>query len=109
MNYPEVSRFITPPDVLDDHSNYTVLIVDASEQEVENLSYFCQTGKYHYDIYFYSTDSDDAQWIDRVLPKVDAALVHQSSQVVIADSVIFGETLAVATPLAYFQQYEQSN
>lgn len=102
------SRIITHPDTVE-KENRTVLIVDATRDEVENVALFCQVSKLNYDIYLYHREIDDVKWLSKVLSHCDIILVAQNSPILVVNDsrkVTFGKDELFATPLTYFQDID---
>jgi hypothetical protein len=103
------SRIITHPSTVEKQSNHTVVLIDATVEEVENITMFCQISDQNYDIYLYKQDLDDLQWLDAIVQQADYTLISQSSLVTVANVVQiskFGLDQQLNTPLAYFQQVD---
>jgi hypothetical protein len=103
------SRIITYPSTVEKQSNLTVVLIDASVEEVENITMFCQVSNQNYDIYLYKKDLNDLQWLDAILRLADCTLISQNSTVTIdnVDQISkFGLDQQLNTPLAYFQQVD---
>ena len=60
------SNFITPPDSID-----TILIIDASQEQIQEVANYVQTCDTSYNIYLYSNDMNDLDWINVVAAKAD--------------------------------------
>jgi len=74
------SNFITPPDYVE-----SILIHDATEEQIKQLSEVIGNANRPYNVYFYNQSMNDATW----LAKVNA----------IADKVIYAEN---TDPTEYF-------
>jgi hypothetical protein len=105
----EISRVITYPSTVEKQSNTTVVLIDASVEEVENIARFCQVSNQNYDVYLYKQDLNDLQWLDTIIQLADHTLISQSSLVTVdnVDQISkFGIEQQLNTPLAYFQQVD---
>lgn len=104
------SRFITYPSTVEKQSNNTVVLVDATVDEVENVGLFCQASRKDHDIYLYKQDVDDLSWLHTVAGDADCVLIAEHS-VLTVDSVgqiiQYGSTQRLNTPLAYFQEVDK--
>jgi hypothetical protein len=103
------SRIITHPSTVEKQTNPTVVIIDASVEEVENITMFCQVSRQDYDIYLYVQDIEDLQWLDTIIQSADYVLISQRSLLTIdsTDQISkFGVGQQLNTPLAYFQQVD---
>jgi len=103
-----MSRVITYPSVVDQSPN-TIVVIDATVEEIENIVLFCQSSSKDYDIYLYRNDIDDLQWLNSVASNADYILINQTSGVIINNTSQisqFGSDQQLNTPLAYFQQVD---
>lgn len=106
-----ISRVITYPSTVEKSSNTTVVIIDASVQDVAEITAFCQSSNKEYDIYLYKHDLDDVQWLSIIAQLSDVVLVNQQTKVTIenVDQIaLFGLAQQLNTPLAYFQQVDNA-
>jgi hypothetical protein len=86
-----------------------VVVIDATVEEVENIVLFCQSSNKDYDIYLYSNDIDDLQWLNLAVSTANYTLISQTSSVTIDNTSQlskFGFEQQLNTPLAYFQQVD---
>jgi hypothetical protein len=104
------SRFITYPSTVEKQSNNTVVLIDATEYEVEQIGRFCQISDKDHDIYLYKQDVDDLTWLSDITTNADCILVSEDSKVII-ESVSqihqYGKNQRLNTPLAYFQEVDK--
>jgi hypothetical protein len=102
------SRIITHPSTVEKRTNFTVVLIDAGIEEVENITLFCQVSRQNYDIYLYKQDLNDLQWLDTIVQLADHTLINQTSSVIAETNQIskFGVDQQLNTPLAYFQQVD---
>jgi hypothetical protein len=63
------SNFITPPDYVE-----TVVILNATEQQVTDLSATIKAIQIPYTVYFYNDDMNDTAWLSKVSSKADVIL-----------------------------------
>jgi len=63
------SNFVTPPDIVE-----TVLIVDATDDQLAALTERVKTAGQPYNVYFYHTDSEYRDWFDRVALRADVII-----------------------------------
>jgi len=101
------SRFITPPDTVYPDSNHTVVLVDATPEDIEKINYFCNASNKNYDIYLYKGDYDDLQWLGAVTNLADHVLINESSQVTI--SGIGNQSKFSLNVLEYFQKFDDNS
>jgi hypothetical protein len=103
------SRIITYPSIVEKESNNTVVLIDASVDDVKNVSLFCQVSNKDHDIYLYKQDVNDLIWLSSIINAADCILIAEDSAVSI-DNVSqihqYGKNQRLNTPLAYFQQVD---
>lgn len=104
------SRIITYPSIVEKESNNTVILIDASVDDVENVSLFCQVSNKDHDIYLYKQDLGDLIWLSSITNSADCVLIAEDSKVSI-DNVSqihqYGKNQRLNTPLAYFQEVDK--
>ena len=104
------SRIITYPSTVEKQSNNTVVLIDASVDDVENVSLFCQVSNKDHDIYLYKQDVNDLVWLSSITNAADCVLIAEDSTVSI-DNVgqiqQYGKNQRLNTPLAYFQEVDK--
>ncbi len=66
-----MSRFITPPDTDFASKNPSILVIGASESEVEVLGLAVKETDLNIDVYLYREEFDDAGWALNVASVVD--------------------------------------
>jgi hypothetical protein len=102
-----MSRFITYPSLVEKEYK-TILIVDASNDNIEDVGLFCKASQADYDIYLYKEEINDTDWLNTIANFADCILVNIESNAVISGNQIFqfGLSQRLNTPLAYFQEIE---
>jgi len=75
------SRFVTYPSTVETNSNHRVVLIDATEQELTQLERFLQTSEENFDVYIYSGDSYDLEWLNYVSNDAKLILINDASQV----------------------------
>ena len=100
------SRFITHPSLVDKTLSHTVLIVDATEDEVENLGWFCKASNKNYDLYLYRHELADEKWLNDTLKRADSVLQKDTSSVIIqnTDSTKFSNSVELLTLFENFDK-----
>lgn len=68
------SNFITPPDYIEE-DKHTVLLIDATAEDVQRLALLCKEGTADFNIYLYQT-GDDADWLNQVIDRSNAIIVN---------------------------------
>ncbi len=114
------TNFITPPDFVA-NDNHTVVLIDATEQQVNQLAEFCRTAINSYNVYVYRNGMNDIDWLKSAMTQADAFIVNTEPNELspvkdhIVDSVkswhygpknFLGNSRRIAGPENYFQQYE---
>ncbi len=69
------SNFITPPDFVNEEL-HTVTVVDPSDDDVQLLIRMCQNSDEMYNIYLYSSDMLDKNWLEKSINQSDAVIVN---------------------------------
>ena len=75
------SRFVTYPSTVETNSNHRVVLIDATEQELTQLERFLQTSVENFDVYIYSGDSYDLEWLNYASSDAKLILINDASQV----------------------------
>jgi len=75
------SRFVTYPSTVETCSNHRVVLIDATEQEITQLERFLQTSEENFDVYIYSGESYDLEWLNHVSSDAELILINDLSQV----------------------------
>jgi hypothetical protein len=68
------SNFITPPDYVE-----SVLIFDATEDEINECYAVCEKANQPYNVYFYHESMDNMIWLLHIVRKVDVVLAKPAS------------------------------
>lgn len=71
----EYSNFITPPDFVSDKL-HTITIINATTDDIELVVNLCQFGNESYNIYLYSMNMDQIEWLTQAIQKSDAIVVN---------------------------------
>jgi hypothetical protein len=58
-----------------------VVLIDATEQELTQLERFLQTSEENFDVYIYSGESYDLEWLNHVSSDAELILINDLSQV----------------------------
>ena len=75
------SRFVTYPSTVETNSNHRVVLIDATKQELTQLERFLQTSEENFDVYIYSGDSYDLEWLNYASSDAKLILINDASQV----------------------------
>ena len=91
------SNFITPPDFVT-----TVLIVDATEDELLAVSEACRQSGTSYNVYLYNAGMKEVDWLVQAVKRSDIVLQKFGSTVPILEKIWFGEDQDLKKPADYF-------
>jgi hypothetical protein len=69
------SNFITPPDLVENDLP-TVLVVDASWDEIETLALYCQHCTYLYNIYIYHDVMFETNWLQKIFERAHIVIIN---------------------------------
>ena len=72
------SNFITPPDIIENDLP-TVLVVDASWDDIETLALYCQNSTYLYNVYLYQDIMFDTEWLEKVAKYSHAIIINSEN------------------------------
>lgn len=73
----EYSNFITPPDVVNE-SKINILVIDATPEDIGMLANFCQTADTFYNVYLYSKDMENLDWLALAGDRAHAIIVNST-------------------------------
>lgn len=94
------SNFITPPDLIE-----TVLVVNATEDEIKACADVCRDNDHTYNVYFYHTDMKDFNWLAEAVQRSDIILQASNSDVpVLCPTTKFGPEQELKQPADYFDK-----
>jgi hypothetical protein len=91
------SNFVTPPDLIE-----SILIIDASQEQIEACAVQCENAEIPYNVYFYNADMKDYDWLTQVVERVDTTLLQENSEVPVLSYVRFGNNQILKNPADYF-------
>ena len=74
------SRFVTYPSTVETNPNHRVVLIDATEQEITQVERFLQTSEENFDVYIYSGESYDLEWLNHVSSDAELILINDLSQ-----------------------------
>lgn len=83
----QTSRFITNPDIVQKGESHTVVLIDASIDDIERVGLFCKVSNRNYDIYLYNGATNDLEWLSYISDKADQVLQATSSLVTISSQI----------------------
>ena len=93
------SNFITPPDFVDN-----ILVVDATEEQIQILTEFLHNCDTTYNIYMYKHSMEDLGWFNEAVSRANVILQHQDSELTAPTAVRFGEDYDLKNPVGYFNK-----
>ncbi len=97
INNEECSNVVTPPDFV--HNMLpSVLIIDPSVTEIENLAMYLATSTQCYNVYVYSMNLNDSQWLTKALSESSAVIVNTVDN----EFSLFKDKLAVQKTSYYY-------
>lgn len=96
------SRFITYPSTVEPNTNYKVILIDASAQELIELERFLQTSQTNFDVYLYQGSTGDLEWLNYASYDAKLTLIKDDSEVRITPNSIRYQT----NLLEYFERIE---
>jgi hypothetical protein len=100
----QLSRFITYPSTVEKSNNHTVILINATAEELVRLERFLKISDVNFDVYLYRGEDYDLEWLNYIHKSADHVLINDASQVKITDAERY-----TTEPLAYFEQYEVDN
>ena len=86
------SRFITYPSTVELNSNYKVMLIDATAEELTQLERFLQTSQTNFDVYLYEGATGDLEWLNYASYDNKLILIKDSSQVRVTPNSIRYQT-----------------
>jgi hypothetical protein len=104
MDDQQLSRFITYPSTVEKSNNHTVILIDATAEELTRLERFLKISDINFDIYLYTGEYYDLEWLNYVSGLSDHILIKDDSQVRVTSAERY-----ITEPLVYFEQYELDN
>lgn len=88
--------------MVEETSNHKIVVVDATEQELDQLKRFLQTSIENFDVYLYSGKTHDLEWLRNVSVNTELVLINELSQVNVTPTGIRYQN----NLLEYFEQIE---
>jgi hypothetical protein len=110
MNINQTSRIITHPSTVDTDQNHVVVLIDADDFDIENISLFCSASMKNFDIYLYYHDLYELEWLNEITKRASKVLINDLSKVSIQNCdklTKFGHDQELKNPLNYFQNYDK--
>lgn len=69
------SNLITPPDILD-NGLHSVTIIDPEQHDVDAIIRFCQHSNTAFNVYVYTPNMDNIQWLSQAVNASDAIIIN---------------------------------
>lgn len=69
------TNFVTPPDTVTD-KQHTVLLMDVSEEHVQQIAHWCKQARDTYNIYLYHAGMSDPEWFKYMMLNTDAMIIN---------------------------------
>lgn len=104
-----MSRFITYPSTVEKSQDHTVVIIDATREDIKNVGWFCKTSDKDYDIYLYEENLGDLQYLGYIVDRADRVLIHEDSEVTIKNFsklTKIGNHQEIVNAFDYFNTYD---
>ncbi len=70
------SNFLTPPDHVEDRSLHTILLIDATDDEVKEVAELCQVVGTDFNIYLYHHGMEDLPWLEKAFNLSGTVLIN---------------------------------
>jgi hypothetical protein len=69
------SNLVTPPDIVR-NGLHSVILIDPEQHDVDAVIKFCQFSKISFNVYVYTPNMDNDQWLDDAVNASDAVIVN---------------------------------
>lgn len=113
------SNLITPPDIVN-NGLHSVLLVDPDQSDLDSVIQFCQYATETYNVYAYTPNMDNINWLQQAVSVCDAVIVNSrlnqfESLCLLDKTYYYGERIylenprKIMGPLHFFAQQEHSN
>lgn len=104
------SRLITWPSTVEKSINHTVVLVDATAEEIEDIANFFRTSHANFDVYLYEGTQGDLEYLGHVCNNSDCVLINNNSNVQVEniDYVRYGTDCELESLFSYFKKIEQN-
>jgi len=74
-----VSNLVTPPDIIN-NGLHSVLLVDPDKEDLDATIKFCQYSEQAFNVYVYTPNMDNLDWLTKVVQSSDANIVNTRSE-----------------------------
>lgn len=73
------SNLITPPDIVN-NGFHSVILVDPEQSDVDAVIKFCQHCEKPFNVYVYTPNMDNYEWLSRAVEASDATIVNTRTE-----------------------------
>jgi hypothetical protein len=102
------SRLITWPSTVEKSNNHTVVLVDATSDEIEETANFFRTSYVNFDLYVYEGTLGELEYLGYISNCADCVLIKDSSNVQVnINHIRYGTDSKLGTPIEYFKEIER--
>jgi hypothetical protein len=91
------SNFVTPPDFVS-----TVVIIDASIDQIKECGRKCHEADRPYNVYLYNHTMNDLDWLAEAVKRADVVLQMEGSSVPVLQPIMIGPSHELKEPADYF-------
>ena len=106
------SNLVTPPDVVN-NGLHSVLLVDPEQADVDAVVRFCQYSDKAFNVYVYTPNMDNQDWLNQAVDVSDAIIVNSRTldykeicrlekTFYYGDTVLIGNQKKIVDPVQYF-------
>lgn len=74
-----VSNLVTPPDIVRNQM-HSVLLVDPEQGDLDAVIKFCQYAEQTFNVYVYTPNMDNQEWLSQAADTSDAIIVNSRSE-----------------------------
>lgn len=72
----DYTNMITPPDIINNKDQHSVLLIDVEQDAVARLATFFQKVDFIFDVYLYHAGMNDETWLKQVAQQVDHIIIN---------------------------------
>jgi hypothetical protein len=102
------SRLITWPSTVEKSTNHTVVLVDATSDEIEEIAGFFQISHTNFDVYLYEGTSGDLEYLNHISNSADQVIINEISNVCAnINHRRYGTNSDLTSLMEYFKQIEK--
>jgi ornithine cyclodeaminase/alanine dehydrogenase-like protein (mu-crystallin family) len=94
-----ITNVVTPPDLIP-----TVVIIDASTEQVQSCAAVIKGQESVYNIYLYNHEMNDLTWLSKVIKRADVVLQAEGSTVPVLEKQLFGPNQTLTQPKDFFNK-----